>query len=139
MKDAGSTHTCSRSPGLNSALGQQKWKTSSCYSCCKGRETEPDCYPDIFLSAAVLSIDLGGSLMYLVRTWPGTANSRHVNPSPTWFLATPLMEFRLELAKSSAMSCSSYCFPSFSHIQPILSLVSRFWQAAGPSPFSAAF
>lgn len=55
------------------------------------------------------------------------------------FLATPVMEFRLELAKSSAMSCLSYCFPSFSHIQPILSIVSRFWEAAGPSPFSAAF
>lgn len=42
------------------------------------------------------------------------------------------------MAEPPAMSCP-YCFPSSSHIQPIFFLMSRFGQAAGPSPLSAAF
>lgn len=137
MKDAGFTHTCSCSPGFNSALGQQKWKTSPYHSCCKGRKTEPDCYPSLSLSAAVFGIALGGVPVEFGENLARNCNRRHINPSPTWFLATPLTEFRPELAKSPAMFCPC-CFPSFSHIQPVLSLMCRFGQAAGPSPFSAA-
>lgn len=48
--------------------------------------------------------------MNLVRAWPGTTNRRHLNPSPGWFLATPLTEFRAEPAKPPAMCCPSYSF-----------------------------
>lgn len=94
------------------SFGRQKWKTSSYHGCCKERKTEPDCYPNPSLPAAVLGIALGGCLLNLVRAWPGTANRRHLNPSPSWFLATPLTEFRAELAKPPAMSCPYSFLPS---------------------------
>lgn len=121
------------------SFGWQKWKTSFYHGCCKERKTEPDCYPNPSLPAAVLGVALGGCLLNLVRAWLGTTNRRHLNPSPSWFLATPLAEFRLSQLNPLPYPVLLILSFLLSHSVPVLSLVSRFWHAAGPSPLSAAF
>ena len=129
-ENAGSTrvHTHAQTRSLQGSIqlwGSRSRKLHPYHSTYKERKTEPNCYPNLSLPAAVLGITLRGCLLNLVRAWLGSVNRRCLSPSLSGFwplLWWNFLQFgRTELAEPPAMSCPPYCFPPSPHIQPLFS------------------
>lgn len=119
-ENAGSTHTHTPAlQGLFQLWGSSRWKLHPYHSGCKKWRTEPDCYPNLSLPAALLDSTQKG--VFLV--WLGSVNRRRVRPS--WELSGCLNFFDrisppqgAELAEPPTTPTPSHCFPPFSFIYP---------------------
>lgn len=134
-------HTHTHAPalqGLFQLWGSSRWKLHPYDSGCKKWRTEPDCYPNLSLPAALLDTTQKG----VCWIWLGSVNRKHLRPS--WKLSGRLNFFDrisppqgAELAEPPTTPTASHCFP-LSFIYPLFSLVSRSRRAARRSPLPAA-